>query len=57
MEKLIELNQFKNVDLYPVGISTEVAVASLNQYSISNFDSSASIIEGFRPNQKVVKKN
>lgn len=56
MEKLIELNQFKNVDLYPVGISTEVVVASLNQYSNSNFDSSASIIEGFRPNQKVVKK-
>lgn len=56
MEKLIELNQFKNVDLYPVGISTEVTVASLNKYSNSNFDSSATIIEGFRPNQKVVKK-
>lgn len=56
MEKLIELNQFNNVDLYPVGISTEIGLASLNQYSISNFDSSASIIEGFRPNQKVVKK-
>lgn len=56
MEKLIELNQFKNIDLYPIGLSSEVAVASLNQYSLSNIDSSASIIEDFRPSQKVVKK-
>ncbi|MFN7012903.1 MAG: FkbM family methyltransferase [Bacteroidia bacterium] len=56
MEKLIELNQFKNVDLYPIGISTETAVATLNKYSLSNFDASASIIKEFRPNQKIVKK-
>jgi FkbM family methyltransferase len=53
--ELIRLNDFKDVQIYPVGISDTAGVLSLYFYSNSPDDSAASLIEDFRPNERVFK--
>ena len=45
---LIEANGFVNVDLVPVGISTETNLGRLDYYCHRDTDSSASVVPGFR---------
>jgi len=52
---LVEANRFHDVTVYPVGISNENAVLSLNLYGDQGDDSAASLVENFRPDQKVVR--
>lgn len=49
MEKLININNFKNTTIIPAGISTEAGVTNLDYYSEDLLDTSASIIKDFRP--------
>lgn len=53
---LIKANQFDNCKLIPVGIFNEDTVLLLNLYSEIDTDSSASIIDDFRPGQEVYSK-
>lgn len=53
--KLVEVNKYKNVTLFPFGISNEEAIYRLSYFSDSATDSTASIIDNFRPNQKIHK--
>jgi FkbM family methyltransferase len=52
---LIDANAFQNVSVYPVGISGKATVLSLNLYGDQNDDSAASLIENFRPDQRVYR--
>lgn len=52
---LVQLNNFTNIGLIPVGISTNTELGKLHFYSNTETDSAASIIENFRPNEKVAK--
>lgn len=54
--ELISSNNFENTMLFPVGISDEDTVFSLSHYSEDDTDSAASMVENFRPSQKVYKK-
>lgn len=54
--ELISSNNFENTMLFPVGISDENTVFSLSHYSEDDTDSAASMVENFRPSQKVYKK-
>jgi FkbM family methyltransferase len=54
--ELIRANNFDKVTLYPFGISNQAQVLELQFYSEGDLDSSASLVEGFRPDQKVVKR-
>lgn len=51
--ELIEANQFKNTVIIPTGLADKNGILKLNFYSENISDSSASIIENFRPDQKV----
>lgn len=62
VQKLININNLKNTIIIPAGISNEAGVLDLDFYSESLIDSSASIMQGFRPGklhhtQKVVLIN
>ena len=54
--ELVSLNGFTNCSVIPVGIFNENKVLALNFFSEDNTDPSASVIENFRPEQKVFKK-
>jgi FkbM family methyltransferase len=47
--ELIAANKFEDAELFPVGISTVNAVLSLSLYGKGALDSSASIVQNFRP--------
>lgn len=51
--ELIKENGFQNCTLNPVGLFTEDSVLSLDSFSNDPTDSSASLIDGFRPNNKI----
>lgn len=53
---LIEANQFKNCRLLPVGLFDKDTVLALNLYSEGGTDPAASVIDNFRPEQKVYQK-
>ena len=53
VEELIRTNQWKDCNLIPVGISDKSEVLKLNFFYASTFDPSASMVPGFRENQKV----
>lgn len=53
--ELAHINNFKDVAIYPVGLSNESKFVKLNFFSRSKSDPSASIIERFRPDQKIYK--
>lgn len=55
-KELIKINNFKSTSIFPVGISNEDAIYSLSLYSNDDTDSAASMIENFRDNNRVVKK-
>ncbi|MFN7737035.1 MAG: FkbM family methyltransferase [Pirellula sp.] len=52
---LIDSNAFQNVSVFPVGISSTATVLSLNLYGEQSDDSAASLIENFRPEQRVYR--
>ncbi|MCB9364233.1 MAG: FkbM family methyltransferase [Flavobacteriales bacterium] len=54
--KLIKLNNFKNTLLFPFGIADKTQIAELVFFYESDVDSSASIIQNFRPNQTIHHK-
>ncbi len=54
--KLVNTNKFKNVSIYPCGISNENNIYELNFYCIDESDSSASMIENFREKSTIVRK-
>lgn len=56
VNNLISVNQLKNTILLPFGISNKSEVGELNFFYNSSTDSSASIIEEFRPEQKIERK-
>jgi FkbM family methyltransferase len=49
------LNEFKNISLIPVGLSNESQIGKLIFFDTSSTDSSASIVEDFRPDHKIAK--
>ena len=53
---LIKTNKFKNCRIIPVGIYNRDTVLLLDLYSDGDTDSAASVIENFRPNEKVYNK-
>lgn len=56
VSKLIQINNFKNCTILPVGISDQNKVLELNIYSDSDYDSGASIISDFRDQSTIKKK-
>ena len=57
LNQLIQANQFTDCSLVPIGISDETQVLMLNFYHADETDSTASIIEEFRPDQKIVRQS
>jgi len=55
-KELIKANGFKKTSLFPVGISNEDNIYSLSLFSDDDIDSSASMLENFRPQQKTFRK-
>lgn len=55
-KELIKANGYQGVTIYPVGISNEDHIYSLSLFSDENTDSSASMLENFRPQQKIYRK-
>jgi len=53
VNELIRLNDLRDTELVPVGISSETKVGKLFFYDKSMSDSSASTIEDFRPGEKI----
>jgi FkbM family methyltransferase len=56
VDELIKANSFINCSIIPVGLMAENALLKLNFFSDNNTDSSASLIENFRPDQKIYSK-
>lgn len=56
VNELVKQNSFKNITLIPVGISEKNEIGELVFFYASKADSSASIIENFRPNQAIHRK-
>jgi FkbM family methyltransferase len=56
VQRLIEQNQYRNTTLLPVALFTEDCVLPLDLYSAYPADPSASVIEAFRPDQKVYSR-
>lgn len=54
--ELVKLNNFKQVTLFPVGISSETSVYELSFFAEDDADSTASVIKNFRKDQKVFRK-
>jgi FkbM family methyltransferase len=53
VKEIIKLNQLKDFDIIPVGISNQTEILKLNFFSDDDNDSSASILADFRPDQKI----
>lgn len=53
---LIKANGFRNCRIIPVGLADKNSVLQLNLYSQTDTDSAASLVENFRPDQKIFKK-
>jgi FkbM family methyltransferase len=53
VRELIEENGFQGCTVLPVGLFTRDAVLSLDMFSNDRTDSSASLISGYRPNNKI----
>lgn len=52
--EIVRRNSLKNFNIIPVGISNHTEVLKLNFFSKDDNDSSASILEDFRPDQQIV---
>ena len=55
INKLVAANKFTNSEIVPVGIGDKSSVLKLKLFNNSDFDSSASIIEGFRNESSITK--
>lgn len=56
IHKLIELNGFKNTHVIPAACALDYGLDKLYFYLDSPFDTSASLIENFRPSQQIQRK-
>lgn len=56
LDKLVNRNNFHDVEIIPVGISNKTGLGVLSFYEDSISDSSASIIDGFRAENKIKNK-
>lgn len=56
VQKLITVNNFKNVELFPVGIGDTTSVQKINFYSNSDIGKSASLLTDFRKHESVIKQ-
>jgi FkbM family methyltransferase len=54
---LVRLNGFENTTVYPIGLSDRAAVLQLQSYADDTTDSMASLIQDFRPAQKVRRRS
>jgi FkbM family methyltransferase len=54
---LIEANGFKNCKVVPVGLFNKDSLLELNLYAEGGTDAAASVIENFRPNDKIYQKH
>lgn len=52
-EKLVAANRLNNVRIVPAGVAGTTGIVTLKYFSADQTDSSASIIDNFRPEQKV----
>jgi FkbM family methyltransferase len=53
---LVRLNGFENTTVYPIGLSDRAAVLQLQSYADDTTDSTASLIQDFRPEHKVLRR-
>lgn len=56
LRKLIEANSFTDCNLVPVGLHTEVSLKALEFFYADETDPHASLVEHFRPGEKVVSR-
>lgn len=56
VDQLIKKNHLNNIKLLPIGVSDQTEIGVLNFFYSSSTDSSASMIEDFRPEQKINRK-
>lgn len=56
VRELIKVNKLTNVTLFPVGISDTTSIYELSFFDEDNSDSSATMLNNFRPNQKIFRK-
>ena len=56
LQTLIYENNFKNTEIFPVGIGAKTGILRLNFFNESATDSSASILEDYRGGSVIVKK-
>ncbi len=56
VDQLITLNNLQDVEIFPVGLSHASGLKKLKIFSDSNTDGTASIVEGFRKEENVVKE-
>lgn len=56
-EKLVEANNWKNIQIVPAGLAESFGVTILEHYSQDETDSSASIVSQYRASQEVFKKD
>lgn len=54
--ELIKANQYTHTKLLPVGLFSSDGILELNMYSADDTDQAASVIENFRPDEKVLRK-
>jgi FkbM family methyltransferase len=52
-ERLIAMNRLSNCQIVPVGLANQTGLRRLQLYDGETVDSSASLVESFRPDQKV----
>lgn len=55
-KELVKKNRFKNCTILPVGLFEQDSLLSLECIRDEEFDSSASLIQGFRPTHKVYRR-
>ena len=53
LNKLIEINNYRNTQIFPVAISNNTCISTLHLYNPSDMDSTASLISGFRKEASV----
>jgi len=56
VNRLIEVNRWRDITIVPVGIMQESSILSLEYYSDSSTDSSASLVPNYRQNSKIYKR-
>lgn len=56
VKELARINEFKNVHLFPVGISDKTSIYELSFFTDDEADTAASIVSNFRPNKKTFRK-